>query len=409
MKLKQHTPIQTVSGNNDDVPTLTVKLKQHTPILHFQPTLASIGATLRATELKSKLDKYLLANNEIKPEWKIGDINALDYKLKVIMCGENQQLKTTGKIPMFFGDNKKPVKVSNRKDDPDITIEIFCLIDELRQRISSVDWNRFLFVNNIGTRQSKGYGSFSLLNTQNLPSVGDMIKAENDISYRVDSFFTLDVSSWNDVMLHISDVYKCFRSGINENGLYFKSLMFAYAKIRGQWWDKRTIKEILEPNKLEEHRRKNCNRTDPDPLAMKPKIEKKRDYYPMFRDNLGLSTEEQWPDYEFREIKRDGGDIKRFKSPLLFKPVFVLDSWRVYILHREIPKKFRENIFTVNKKIRFKTFDNFSIKDYLNYILADIKDYNRYVYVKNDGAEKRKERLIQDLENIKKNYKKIID
>ena len=32
-------------------------LKQHTPIIHFQSEQA--GATLRATELKPKLDKFL--------------------------------------------------------------------------------------------------------------------------------------------------------------------------------------------------------------------------------------------------------------------------------------------------------------------------------------------------------------
>ncbi len=36
---------------------LIVKLKQHTPIIHFQWDQA--GATLRATELKPKLDRYI--------------------------------------------------------------------------------------------------------------------------------------------------------------------------------------------------------------------------------------------------------------------------------------------------------------------------------------------------------------
>ena len=40
------------------MPKLTVKLKQHTPLIHFQAE--QDGATLRATELKPKLDKFLV-------------------------------------------------------------------------------------------------------------------------------------------------------------------------------------------------------------------------------------------------------------------------------------------------------------------------------------------------------------
>ena len=38
--------------------TLTVTLKQHTPLIHFQP--GQCGATLRASEVKPKLDKFIL-------------------------------------------------------------------------------------------------------------------------------------------------------------------------------------------------------------------------------------------------------------------------------------------------------------------------------------------------------------
>lgn len=45
--------------------TLTVKLKQHTPLIHFQHD--QYGATLRASEVKPKLDKFILT--------KLGDKN----------------------------------------------------------------------------------------------------------------------------------------------------------------------------------------------------------------------------------------------------------------------------------------------------------------------------------------------
>ena len=37
---------------------LVVKLKQHTPLIHFQHSQE--GATLRASEVKPKLDKYII-------------------------------------------------------------------------------------------------------------------------------------------------------------------------------------------------------------------------------------------------------------------------------------------------------------------------------------------------------------
>ena len=129
----------------------------------------------------------------------------------------------------------------------------------------------------------------------------------------------------------------------------------------------------------------------------------------MFRDNLGLSTVEIWRDYDFKKIKRDGGDLKRFKSPLLFKPVLVGGCWRVYLLHREIPQKYKDNTFSVNESIKFKTFDNFSMKNYLNYVLADIENYNRYVTANGKDARERMNNIIKDLNGIKKNFKKISD
>ena len=48
--------------------TITIKLKQHTPVLHFQ---ADAAAPIRATELKPKLDKFIIANyhGKVPDEW----------------------------------------------------------------------------------------------------------------------------------------------------------------------------------------------------------------------------------------------------------------------------------------------------------------------------------------------------
>ena len=75
---------------------LKVTLKQHTPLLHFQPN--EPNATLRASEVKPKLDKYIIeqigggsyekVKGDVKKEYKDLFINkdniyALDYSLRI--------------------------------------------------------------------------------------------------------------------------------------------------------------------------------------------------------------------------------------------------------------------------------------------------------------------------------------
>ena len=71
--------------------TLKVTLKQHTPLIHFQHDQE--GATLRASEVKPKLDKFILTRlskeERTKGEregWiKVKDGKAwLDYKMRIV-------------------------------------------------------------------------------------------------------------------------------------------------------------------------------------------------------------------------------------------------------------------------------------------------------------------------------------
>ena len=393
--------------------TLPIKLEQHTPILHFQADLADAGATLRVTELKPKLDRYLSANSEIKKEWRIPKTNALNYKLKITVGQPTKELGS--KPPMFFGQGKKPLLLSKTKNPKEdiLTLQFFCLIPGLRDCLQNIDWIKFFLSTNFGTRQSKGYGSFFKYNAPApINLIGEEIRTDEKTTYRVDSYFCPKSKTWEGVMNEISDVYKCLRSGINEggqnDGIYFKSLMFAYAKSKGQWWDKRVIKEVFFPEKLEVHRKKHKGRTDPDPLAEQPRVEPNKSPYPMFRDNLGLATDEFWKDYSFKVKKKGPKDIVRFKSPILFKPLFIGNQWYVFILHREIPKEFRNASFTIRKddtQLGFKTYNNFSMKDFLNYVFT-IKDYGKYLSKNNDV--KRSDTILGNLEEIKNNYKPLL-
>ena len=83
--------------------TLTVELEQHTPLIHFQHD--QYGATLRASEVKPKLDKFILTKlgegdydtgkNIAKDRgWLVGkgEHPALNYKIK-IEAGHNHDIE----------------------------------------------------------------------------------------------------------------------------------------------------------------------------------------------------------------------------------------------------------------------------------------------------------------------------
>jgi len=414
---------------------IIINLKQHTPMLHFQPELAAEGATLRATELKPKLDRYIIANygNPIPKEWLVDPKNnktALNYKLSVTAtkCSEvKTDVVRKGKpvYPMFFGDGKTALSSS----DP-IELKIFCLIKSLREHIEkNIDWSLFFLANNFGTRQDKGYGSFYPDKMSVGPSVvGKTVKTENGVEYRVDTFFTVQdqqMQNWQAVFKRTEYAAKCMRGGINEGSFYFKSLMFAYAKYaitehkkEKLFWDKRMIKEKFYPKVVEEHRKKYPNND-----ALKVMNEKELNQQPyMFRDFLGLSTAESWKIPYDKTLSKESNNISRMKSPLLFKPVWVAGKWYVFLLHREVPQGFkfsgndkRPNSFIVTDKSRdhritMVPYPDFYMSEYLNYIFGKDIKYSNLISIKNNDdfkAKKAKDTALKVLEGLKENYKPI--
>ena len=83
---------------------IELKLKQVTPMIHFQHD--SCGATLRASEVKPKLDRYIkrkylaehpnMTDEEKKAykKWFIGETDALDYKMSIRAVGDLEKSNT---------------------------------------------------------------------------------------------------------------------------------------------------------------------------------------------------------------------------------------------------------------------------------------------------------------------------
>ncbi|MBE6666495.1 MAG: hypothetical protein E7603_09855 [Ruminococcaceae bacterium] len=244
------------------------KLEQQTPIIHFQHDQK--GATLRATEVKPKLDTFILSKTGTKKAedcgWFIKDTKALNYKLRFFIENYNennvkisksgdldieaQKLELNGESnrakairdqakneinAMYFAnmvsskkngvlvdldeyasDVKKQYKetVFYSKKSP-IIMEIICFIPTLRDAIEK-HLEEFFIVHNFGSRQSKGFGGFKLLPKDNEKGRSALeILQENGYQFFYAACRTNDVSA---LMNHAMIVYAILKGGLNMTG-----------------------------------------------------------------------------------------------------------------------------------------------------------------------------------------------
>ncbi len=152
---------------------LAFKLKQHTPIIHFQHE--QYGATLRASELKPKLDKFLIEKFKEKDidfsKWLInGQEKALDYKVRVdvVISDIEKRMIREGRnnqYGFFFGT----IGEEYRRNPKGLTFtggEIELHIHSFKtELLNEVEKNIVLYFErtNFGTRQNKGFGSFTII------------------------------------------------------------------------------------------------------------------------------------------------------------------------------------------------------------------------------------------------------
>lgn len=430
---------------------LEIKLKQHTPLIHFQHNQE--GATLRASEVKPKLDRFILTRlgkgdykagvEQAKAKgWLVGkgEHPALDYKMRIIDKQDNILIMNTNEKKLYYdfhrrkdvSKNKEIRYVQNgqiidgrqqgniryviscggknyfgklrRSDskivydlnnypcffanmDADITnsneyikitfaenpfsLSLVIKNDGLFAYINNAELISTFFLNhNFGTRQSKGFGSF-------YPE-GASIQNISDYAYFEWNFNNLQLGSWEsfyNLFFAIEMFYKTLRSGINQQGVYFKSLMYHYAKDQKSYWDKRTIRykfRHFNPNKDNDRGETRDNNTDGN---------NKEQIARLYRDMLGLSSAQQWGSYNDEITKEHVADedekkIERFKSPLVFKPIIKGGKAIVYIFPTDIPEQYKGAEFQISSSQRRENFimkapESFDIIDFLCYITDD--------------------------------------
>ncbi|MFZ1978015.1 MAG: hypothetical protein WAV76_08680 [Bacteroidota bacterium] len=459
---------------------LEFTLRQHTPMIHFQSDQA--GATLRATELKPKLDRYLIEKtfhnnyeeckrylvgytnkneNALRKKYEEEGFRALDYKvsitelqpvspdiIKAIEDVERIKYKPDktpmlkkGKpdrftYPCFFGNMGE----NDRK--------LFSIYDTVKLRITSfypyiieiLENNicEFFAITNFGTRQSKGFGSFYLHEHDALykpvsskwhfkvdisePEFDKFRPVPNGEYYQ--PYRDLEYYKLNYLFKAIALLYSTIRSGYNYGGLYFKSLMFMYAKQLDppQQWDKRTLRESLYSDH-ETYKEVKRKRTDPNGTVqynggMQSKL--------LFRDLLGLSTEQDWMKYGAKKTDKNGNtyydadkmvkkeignEIARFRSPITFKPIREngTDKFIVHIFANKIPEEYLGKTFiakstTWNTSVNLTIPTDFDINSYLEFCFkAVFKDSNAFKkHIDNNVSDKKAKLLMSIYDELRK-------
>ena len=366
---------------------LEFTLKQHTPLIHFQHEQE--GATLRATEVKPKLDRFLIGKLQLTEAVKKDSKNVIVPKKEFETWFNNKErLSLNYKLLIVDHDARS---VENRAREitiipPNIDISIYSndlkLIvtsfnSHLKKKISE-NIEEFFILNSFGKRNNKGFGNYYIqyddiqsdwINVKRKLAKGVFIK-ENIFRRNIEDVdFTFEYKK-------ISDIHKLLKSGINlkdktgNQKSYKKSKLFVYSINRNMRWEKRWMKKELIalinsgvlPEKLKATKEPNdwCNnldiKTDNGLCSYNNWIDSAHfiDQYFFVRLFLGLS--EHW---EFLTLNKDlkykvipeSNDVERFKSPLTFK-VF---GNNLYLLIGKIPDELFSQHFTFKVQMKRKT------------------------------------------------------
>lgn len=353
---------------------LQVALKQHTPLIHFQHY--QDGATLRASEVKPQLDRFILTvlgNGDYEKGkciagnkgWLKGEHPALNYRMTIVP-GKNVDVifKDINKPKkdrngIFLRNNRGKVKLdsysaffANMDTDYESPEEYrrFSMVERLDMTLYFPDkidlsssslyryisesniLSRFFLLHNFGMRASKGFGSFYIAEEDDLyvtPQVlPDYTNYEFQVCQKEDTAYNRKPvkkkDEYQNLFKTIELFYKTLRGGINEKDrndvtlFYFKSLSYIYCTdVLQKKWDKRAILETFYhlPSK--------------SPLSSCD-----------IKDVWGFSTVEGWTIKHNDTIKKSiaaPGDVPtRMQSPLLFKPLRRDDgTFDVYLLFKE--------------------------------------------------------------------------
>lgn len=377
------------------------KLVQHTPLIHFQHS--EPHACLRATEVKPKLDRFLIEQLEEDDrfgdgrwkKWFVGDGSQQSFDYMMRITPNSEQVERTHSIEraiaraehrppnasfheihknyfgnMASGNNIQDTIRETFKESlfykDGLTLTIRCFIPELLTFIDE-HIRGFFMMHNFGTRQRKGFGSFTVdINTQpNAPKGFDLVGKYCPNAY----YCKLDGNVNADALLDAVWVISAFlRSGFNRGeGNYVRGFVFRYFQREKNPLanDKAFVKQQVLHNVYNEATRGE---------HLHPYGNNVR--YRYVRGLLGTNENSRFcrapnahtPVYDIYTHSAEG--IERFPSPLLFKPIGKF----VFILPQKMPDKIFGSEFYILKKKQEEEYDSKATSEQkLNYLQTECK------------------------------------
>lgn len=425
---------------------LNFTLKQHTPIIHFQHD--QHGATLRATEVKPKLDRFILEklgkesdeydiNEDYETTYKRGkdiakardwlidkDKGALDYKMRIegnyndsyylpypiklnsvrypnkeanykeyLVSNNYINFEFEYLLPSPYFANADKIKFNRDTDRPDTTnskpneiiwalksnVDIIGKIEtyfiKLKEMIED-NLSLFFLQSNFGTRQNKGFGSYTTSSINFKP-------CEVDLKQLKRIFIKKSINARPNPFEFILSEYNLLKSGQNnprDIRDYKKSKLFEFFIKKNIRWEKRYIKQCLNRNGVHLSMREN-HRFEPIDYNYLRNI-----YYNQYQDSqindykyiralLGLAENFEYSSMRGRlKVKIIHNPttshlekIDRFQSPIFFK---VIDNI-VYLGINDSFKLIEGASFGFNYNNNqlgnlLKVPSNFDLEDFIN-------------------------------------------
>ena len=313
---------ENIGGNYSFIKRYT--LIQQSPMIHFQHN--QDGATLRATEVKPKLDAFLrkkLGEDALR-KWFVKDTKALNYKLRFKRITDNPPIRVGyykdnmgnrhTEYDIFFG-NVGGKNIQALKNNVEMTV--VCTVTELSALIDSYV-GEFFAVSAFGTMSGKGFGCFKV---KEKPMTEQAIAEALKNEYGARSCYCFD--GGRTPFKQIKTVYSLMKAGINNRG-YQRSLLFLFMHEKyGIGNEKAWLKQ---------------QRIAP---ALGKRPDRPMDQRPRYVRAL-LGTTEKYEFFrvpgDFRNkanIKIKSKEIERCPSPILFR---IFDG-TVYMVANRIPKE----------------------------------------------------------------------
>ena len=359
---------------------LKVQLEAQSPIIHFQHDQA--GATLRASEVKPKLDRFLLNKMEQETGKRVAVLkkdngyavmftdkehNALNYRMNFEVPGNAYWVEPGTFKPesysIYYGNSGVHDEKEKKKavfTNP--VMNLMCFNQVLRNYIEKY-LVEFFAVTNFGTMQDKGFGSFmpkeclqksGELTLEETKRFAEMLKqAAGSVHCYSMSFVRVpeEINAKNawctKVFKQIKDFYGIMKSGQNFGG-YSRSYLFQYmhrTDNKGNrddlsidnekaWLKQKGIVPIIEKNGK-------TDRVDKNPRYVRALLGVGAGMSFIQKDGKRLKV-------KINHKKGDGDAIERMDSPVKFKII----RNKVFITAEEVPEEIYGRMFEFQNKER---------------------------------------------------------